>query len=241
VYATADTNSEIVSAAADRNSSASAKTNGNSAAIAAALKRRGVFPEPAAHIAGLMAAAGLDAGRAVELFLAQMADTGNSLALTVWRLRQSRWEPSAETEARVAREARAARYAQSQPEPGNGRDREPAGDDLPAAAGPDESVHEPVAGGLTAAQVWQAALGELELQMTRATFDAWLRGTWLAAYDGETFTVAVASTYAVDWLAHRLNDTVLRTLRRLAGQERASVRFVVAKEIVEEVDSVQEA
>jgi chromosomal replication initiator protein len=102
-------------------------------------------------------------------------------------------------------------------------------------------VHELVTPQLTAAQVWQAALGELELQMTRATFDAWLRGTWLAAYGGETFTVAVASTYAVDWLAHRLNGTVVRTLRRVAGQEQVSVHFVVAKEIVEEVESVQEA
>lgn len=80
-----------------------------------------------------------------------------------------------------------------------------------------------VQGRIGSRQLWQQALGELSLQMTRATFDTWLRGSWIAGYepagedDGhkEQFIVQVRNAYAVDWLAARLNATVARVLARL--------------------------
>jgi hypothetical protein len=30
-------------------------------------------------------------------------------------------------------------------------------------------------------QVWQSVLGQLKLQMTQATFDTWLKDTWIIA------------------------------------------------------------
>ena len=84
---------------------------------------------------------------------------------------------------------------------------------------------------------WQAALGELQLQMTRATFDTWLRGSRVmacersagceraagfeeaAGCEGRTFTILVRHAYAVDWLQNRLLPTIKRTLRRYAGPD----------------------
>ena len=71
---------------------------------------------------------------------------------------------------------------------------------------------------------WQATLGELQLQMTRATFDTWLRGSQVISYDDGHFTVYVRHAYAVDWLQNRLLAVVKRTLRRHAGPE-ADVEF----------------
>jgi len=71
---------------------------------------------------------------------------------------------------------------------------------------------------------WQATLGEVQLQMTRATFDTWLRGSQVVAYDEGTFTVYVRHAYAVDWLQNRLLPVIKRALRRHAGPE-ADVRF----------------
>ena len=64
---------------------------------------------------------------------------------------------------------------------------------------------------------WQAALGELELQMTRATFDTWLRGTEVIACQEDVFTVHVRHAYAVDWLQNRLLPSIKGTLERHAG------------------------
>ncbi len=76
----------------------------------------------------------------------------------------------------------------------------------------------------TAQRQWQAALGELQLQMTRATFDTWLQGSRVVACEGPEFVVHVRHAYAVDWLENRLLPIVERTLQRHAGPE-AKVSF----------------
>ncbi len=66
---------------------------------------------------------------------------------------------------------------------------------------------------------WHATLGELQLQMTRATFDTWLRGSRVIACEEGTFTVFVRHAYAVDWLQNRLLPVIRRTLQRHAGPD----------------------
>ncbi len=70
-----------------------------------------------------------------------------------------------------------------------------------------------------AQRIWQAALGDLQLQMTRATFDTWLQGSRVVAYEDQVLTVFVRHAYAVDWLENRLLPVIQRTLRRLAGPD----------------------
>jgi chromosomal replication initiator protein len=74
--------------------------------------------------------------------------------------------------------------------------------------------------------VWSAALGELQLQMTQATFDTWLRDSRFLKYEDGTFFVGVKSGYAKDWLENRLLSTIKRTLGRLTGRT-VEIRFVV--------------
>lgn len=77
--------------------------------------------------------------------------------------------------------------------------------------------------------IWSAALGELQLQMTQATFETWLRDSKLLRYEDGTFVVAVKNGYAKDWLEHRLVATIKRTLARLADRT-VDVKFVVGAE-----------
>ncbi|MBN1815356.1 MAG: hypothetical protein JXA14_26225 [Anaerolineae bacterium] len=109
-------------------------------------------------------------------------------------------------------------------EPGLDEENEPAPPDALAAELPrDPSVTEDVK------TLWFRVLGELQLQMTQATYDAWLRGTDVVRADNHTLTVTVKSGYAKDWLENRLQSTIARTLARLAGAETA-VEFVVGDE-----------
>ncbi len=75
-------------------------------------------------------------------------------------------------------------------------------------------------------KVWQAALGELQLQMTKATFDTWVKQTYVLAYEDGTFFIGVQNGYAKDWLENRLHGTVQRTLTSILNRS-AQVRFVV--------------
>ena len=77
--------------------------------------------------------------------------------------------------------------------------------------------------------VWSAALGELELQMTQATFDTWLRDSRLLKQEDGTFVIGVKNGYAKDWLEHRLLPTIKRTLARLTGRT-VAVEFIVWSE-----------
>jgi chromosomal replication initiator protein len=73
---------------------------------------------------------------------------------------------------------------------------------------------------------WKAALGELEMQMTRATFTTWLQGTRALSSADNEFVIGVRNDFAKDWLENRLLDLIVRTLSGVVGQ-RVRVRFVV--------------
>ena len=87
---------------------------------------------------------------------------------------------------------------------------------------------------MNAERVWDAALGQLQLEMPRATFDTWVRDAELLAYEDGTFIVGVQNAYARDWLEDRLRSTVSRVLTSVTGRSSA-VRFVVWHGEMEEV------
>ena len=84
---------------------------------------------------------------------------------------------------------------------------------------------------ITPETAWKATLGELELQMTKATFNTWLKDTRLLNYENDTYIIGVRNAYAKDWLENRLLDTILRTLAAIVRQ-RVNVQFEV-KDVVE--------
>jgi len=79
---------------------------------------------------------------------------------------------------------------------------------------------------MKAEQHWEAALGQLQLEMPRASFDTWVRDSELIAYEDGTFIIGVQNAYARDWLQERLYATVQRLLSSIAGRS-VEVRFVV--------------
>jgi chromosomal replication initiator protein len=84
---------------------------------------------------------------------------------------------------------------------------------------------------------WSAALGELQLQMTQASFETWLRGSRLLKYEDGIFVIAVKNGYAKDWLENRLLATIKRTLARLAGRT-VGIKFVVEGKKPQEQEDV---
>jgi chromosomal replication initiator protein len=79
---------------------------------------------------------------------------------------------------------------------------------------------------MNAEQAWQAALGELELQLTKATFDTWLKNTYVISHEDNTFLIGTHNGYAKDWLENRLLTTIKRTLTSVVNHA-VSVNFVV--------------
>ena len=85
-------------------------------------------------------------------------------------------------------------------------------------------------------QAWQAALGQVQMEMSPASFDTWVRPVRLLSFTGGIFQIGCTNTYGRDWLESRLITKLERILSALLGQE-ISVAFVVAEtDLAEEED-----
>ncbi len=69
-----------------------------------------------------------------------------------------------------------------------------------------------------ASEWWQATKGELSLEMNRATFDTWVKPTFVVDVErdaggiGGVYVIGCPNQYSVDWLRDRLASTVNRIL-----------------------------
>jgi chromosomal replication initiator protein len=79
---------------------------------------------------------------------------------------------------------------------------------------------------MKAEQAWQATLGQLQLEMTKAAYDTWVRNAELISYEDGTFIIGVQNAYARDWLDSRLASTVRRLLAGIMDRT-VEIRFVV--------------
>ena len=79
---------------------------------------------------------------------------------------------------------------------------------------------------MDAEQAWQSALGQLQMEMPKASFDTWVRDTRIASYLDGLFTIGVSNAYARDWLESRLSSTVTRLLMGIMNRT-IDVVFVV--------------
>ncbi len=79
---------------------------------------------------------------------------------------------------------------------------------------------------MNAEQAWQSVLGQLQMEMPRASFDTWVRDTKPVSYQDGTLTIGVRNAYARDWLESRLASTVSRLLIGIMNVS-VAVNFIV--------------
>lgn len=76
-------------------------------------------------------------------------------------------------------------------------------------------------------QIWQAALGTIQMQTPRHEFDTWLRGTTLLTLENGTATIGTSSPFHKERLENRYMAPVRRSLGDVVGFP-VQVRFVIA-------------
>jgi chromosomal replication initiator protein len=88
-------------------------------------------------------------------------------------------------------------------------------------------------------QAWQAAVGQLQMDMQKATFETWVKDTHFLSYEDNSMVVGVPNAYARDWLESRLTSTVSRKLVGIMGKT-TSVSFVVSKNKEDFIEKTRE-
>ena len=79
---------------------------------------------------------------------------------------------------------------------------------------------------MDAKNAWQAVLGQLQMDMAKATFDTWVKDSECVAFEDGTFIIGVQNAYARDWLDSRLTSIVTGLLAGMMNRS-VEVRFVV--------------
>ncbi len=91
--------------------------------------------------------------------------------------------------------------------------------------------------GFSPEKAWQAAIANLEMDMSRAAFNTWVKPTHLVEFSDDTFVIGCMNAYGREWLENRQTNTLQRFLTGVLNRE-AKVRFVVCEQEVDDEDNL---
>src|SRR3989344_1064370 len=80
-------------------------------------------------------------------------------------------------------------------------------------------------------KIWQAALGELELTLSRANFTTWFKNTFISTRDEEAIIIGVPNTFTKAWLEKKYHSAILKALQKITGNKVRSVTYQVETRI----------
>jgi len=75
------------------------------------------------------------------------------------------------------------------------------------------------------AETWQAILHLLEQELSRPSFETWLKSTYLAAQDNQLLTIVVPNDFAKDWLESRYYSLIKSKASQVLNHD-VSLRFI---------------
>lgn len=78
-------------------------------------------------------------------------------------------------------------------------------------------------------KVWENALVDIELSVSRANFSTWFKGTHVVKIEDGIVYIGVPSQFYKDWLADKHHKTILRALRGTSPNTRG-VEYIIARE-----------
>ncbi len=66
-------------------------------------------------------------------------------------------------------------------------------------------------------KIWETALGELEIVLSKANFTTWFKGTFIYSYDQETgiVIIGVPSNFYKEWLEKKYKNEIFEVLKKL--------------------------
>ncbi|MFH0804781.1 MAG: DnaA N-terminal domain-containing protein, partial [Patescibacteria group bacterium] len=76
-------------------------------------------------------------------------------------------------------------------------------------------------------QLWQAALGELELSLSKANFTTWFKNTFLAEVSQNHVIIGVPNAFTKTWLENKYHREILKALQHGTGGQVTEVTYRV--------------
>jgi chromosomal replication initiator protein len=80
---------------------------------------------------------------------------------------------------------------------------------------------------MTNHELWQAVLGELELNLSKANFTTWFKNTYVSACEQNRVVISVPNTFTKAWLEKKYNTEILKSIQSVAGAQIKEVNYRV--------------
>ncbi len=77
-------------------------------------------------------------------------------------------------------------------------------------------------------QIWQAALGELELSLSKVNFTTWFKGTFILEISEDNIIIGVPNGFTKSWLEKKYTSDILKAIRNITEKEIKKINFKVA-------------
>jgi len=76
-------------------------------------------------------------------------------------------------------------------------------------------------------ELWQAALGELELSLSKANFNTWFKNTCITSLERNNVIISVPSSFVKSWLENKYNIEIKKTLQKLTNETHVNIIYKV--------------
>jgi len=80
---------------------------------------------------------------------------------------------------------------------------------------------------MEAQKIWQAALGELELSLSKANFTTWFKNTFISSCQDQTVTIGVPNTFTKAWLEKKYHSRILKALQKITENKIRNIVYQV--------------
>ncbi|PSO43988.1 MAG: chromosomal replication initiator protein DnaA [Parcubacteria group bacterium SW_4_49_11] len=67
-------------------------------------------------------------------------------------------------------------------------------------------------------RIWNAVLGEIELNVSKAQFDTWIKDTYIVRMDKNEIIVCVPNTFTREWLSNKFHSLIVESVQNITGE-----------------------
>ncbi len=76
-------------------------------------------------------------------------------------------------------------------------------------------------------QIWQATLGELEINLSRVNFVTWFKDTFLASFENGRAIVCVPNAFVKKWLEEKYHKNIVNSLENITKQKLQEIIYKI--------------
>jgi len=87
-------------------------------------------------------------------------------------------------------------------------------------------------------QIWQTALGEIELNLSKANFTTWFKNTFISSYENDKIILCVPNTFTKAWLEKKYNKQILSALENVVAKKIRDIIFKVETRKINPIDEL---